>query len=827
MRAIPGPSRYEDLQWDDEDEESLRPAKPDRGPLPSRITTGTGISSSMSFKRKSPTTSKTPLSAFTNLTTRIAKALRLDTPTSSSTPQTPSTFNNAPSPETRFSRDTMDSMEDTHSPRWAPDSTPLFPTSSNPRFSRTSYSEDNPGIYHGPSRPLRPGPPMNSGDGNNWSGYTDRRVAYDDFSTIDWNHDVAKERLRSLALRRIPGLKGRVVRAVDFSAAWVVVFIIGVLTGWSAGIIDVASNWLSDIKEGYCSEGYYLSRKFCCWHRPENEYCHEWITWDTAMGVSDNTGSWFIQCIMYTIWGTLFATIAATLVKFYAPYASGEGIPEIKTILGGFVIRKFLGVWTLLVKFLGITLSVGSGLSLGKEGPLVHLACCFGNIVPRTFEKYARNEAKRREILSAASAAGISVAFGAPVGGVLFSLEEISYYFPFKTMFRSFFCAMVGAIALRLMNPFRTGKLVWFQVTFSRDWHFFELPMFILLGVIGGLCGTLFIRLQSQVSALRKSSWIGDKPILEVLIVAVATGIIGYSHVYLSTPSMAIGACIGRAAGIIMQELQNANPDNIFFSSCITNARLHQPNTPNPISNTNPQLTQSQCVTPATYAMVGAAAFLAGTTRITVSLVIIMFELTGALSYVLPIIITVLTAKWVGDAGGKGLYDWLISVGGYPFLDSGKEYFGEEKVGEVMTGFEELSLITGNGFTVESLEELIKKTRFKGYPVIHSLDDPKLIGFAGHAELRYALAAAKSRETVSPETQLNFSENVDLDNEDYEMDRIVDMRPWIEHTPTTIPTDFPLELCVELFKKLGLRYVIVTDKGKLAGIITKKDLLRH
>ena len=67
---------------------------------------------------------------------------------------------------------------------------------------------------------------------------------------------------------------------------------------------------------------------------------------------------------------------------------------------------------------------MSSGLSLGKEGPLVHVACCIGNIAPRLFDsKYKRNEAKKREILSAASASGVSVAFGAPIGGVLFALE--------------------------------------------------------------------------------------------------------------------------------------------------------------------------------------------------------------------------------------------------------------------------------------------------------------------------------------------------------------------------------------------------------------------
>jgi chloride channel 3/4/5 len=117
-------------------------------------------------------------------------------------------------------------------------------------------------------------------------------------------------------------------------------------------------------------------------------------------------------------------------------YAAGSGIPEIKTILSGFVIHGYLGGWTLFTKSIGLALSVASGLSLGKEGPLVHISCCVGNIVSRFFLKFERNEAKRREVLSAACAAGVAVAFGAPIGGVLFSLEEVSYYFPPKVMWR-------------------------------------------------------------------------------------------------------------------------------------------------------------------------------------------------------------------------------------------------------------------------------------------------------------------------------------------------------------------------------------------------------
>lgn len=152
-------------------------------------------------------------------------------------------------------------------------------------------------------------------------------------------------------------------------------------------------------------------------------------------------------------WGKLFCGIRQVnnfaLSHQYHHYADS---PQIKTILSGFIIRGYLGKWTLIIKSIGMMFSVSAGLSLGKEGPFVHIASCCGNILSHLFPKYDKNEAKKREvafiigivivtiginsiinidivlfqILSAAAAAGVSVAFGAPIGGVLFSLEEVS-----------------------------------------------------------------------------------------------------------------------------------------------------------------------------------------------------------------------------------------------------------------------------------------------------------------------------------------------------------------------------------------------------------------
>ncbi len=79
----------------------------------------------------------------------------------------------------------------------------------------------------------------------------------------------------------------------------------------------------------------------------------------------------------------------------------------------------------------------------------------------------------------------MSVAFGAPVGGVLFSLEEVSYYFPHKVMWRAFFAALAAAFTLQLMRPYFSGQLVLFYVNYSHQWHLFEFVPFVLLGVLG------------------------------------------------------------------------------------------------------------------------------------------------------------------------------------------------------------------------------------------------------------------------------------------------------------------------------------------------------
>lgn len=80
-----------------------------------------------------------------------------------------------------------------------------------------------------------------------------------------------------------------------------------------------------------------------------------------------------------------FALVSSAFVNVFAPFAFHTGIPEIKVLLGGYIMDGFLSPVTLLIKSLGLPLAVASGLSLGKEGPLVHVACCIGDAMLRPF----------------------------------------------------------------------------------------------------------------------------------------------------------------------------------------------------------------------------------------------------------------------------------------------------------------------------------------------------------------------------------------------------------------------------------------------------------
>ncbi|KAH8672063.1 chloride channel-like protein 3 [Tricladium varicosporioides] len=712
----------------------------------------------------------------------------------------------------------------------------------------------------------------NSKDGGPLDWYVEgpgRRVGYEDMTAIDWIFEYTKERQRLRVLySRATGLLGYVQQFLDASQIWVVLILTGLAAGVLAAAIDVASDWLGDLKTGYCSAGedggrFYLNKYFCCYGYDGMAQCRDWKPWSLALHITSSGGKWFIEYFFFIISSVLFALSASILVKEYALYAKHSGIPEIKTVLGGFVIRRFMGTWTLVIKSLGLCLAVASGMWLGKEGPLVHVACCCANLFMKLFGNINGNEARKREVLSAAAAAGISVAFGSPIGGVLFSLEQLSYYFPDKTMWQSFVCAMTAAVTLQAFDPFRSGKLVLYQVTYSTGWHGFEMIPFAMLGIFGGIYGGLFIKMNMQIAEWKKAAKWLPGAVTQVMIVALLTALINYPNFYMRAqsselvlslfaecspnlddqfglcktgaatagtifllvfaailgfflasitfglqipagiilPSMAIGALFGRAVGIIMEIWVHNHPTFFPFASC-------EPDVP--------------CVTPGTYAIIGAAAALGGVTRMTVSIVVIMFELTGALTYVLPIMIAVMFSKWIGDAFGKrGIYESWIHFNEYPFLDNSEEtVIPDIPVSQIMTRIEDLFVLTATGHTISSLTNVLATHPYRGFPVISDPREAILLGYISRAELEYNLhTSTQAPRSLPPETEAFFSHQPMADPRN-----TLDLRPWMDQTPLTLPSRSNLLLTANYFQKLGLRYVLFSDRGVLQGLLTKKDV---
>lgn len=233
--------------------------------------------------------------------------------------------------------------------------------------------------------------------GISFSGLTDTSEdipgigQYDDFHTIDWQRDIAKDRRRHryIVKKRQNSFWDLIVGAHDAWSGWVCVLLVGLCTGCIAGVIDIGASWMTDLKFGVCPQAFWLNREQCCWSSNETTFdsgnCSQWYTWPEVFSASRyGAGAYIVSYIFYILWALLFASLSASLVKMFAPYACGSGIPEIKTILSGFIIRSYLGKWTLIVKCVGLMLSVSSGLSLGKEGPMVHIASCVGKYLINT-----------------------------------------------------------------------------------------------------------------------------------------------------------------------------------------------------------------------------------------------------------------------------------------------------------------------------------------------------------------------------------------------------------------------------------------------------------
>ncbi|KAK4758382.1 hypothetical protein SAY87_019683 [Trapa incisa] len=626
----------------------------------------------------------------------------------------------------------------------------------------------------------------------------------------------------------------------------------------------------------------------------------------------------YLAFATYASCNVVLAVIAATLCAYIAPSAAGSGIPEVKAYLNGIDAHSILAPSTLFVKIFGSIFGVAASFVVGKEGPMVHTGACIANLLGQggsrkyhitwRWLRFFKNDRDRRDLITCGSAAGVAAAFRAPVGGVLFALEEAASWWRSALLWRTFFTTAVVAVVLRSCIEFcRSGKcglfgqggLIMFDInSASTTYSSADLLAVIFLGVIGGILGSLYNFFIDKV--LRAYSIMNEKgpvfKIMLVIIISLLTSCCSYGLPWLlpctPCPAYLEEDCptVGRTGNFknfqcppnqyndLASLFFNTNDDAIrnllslgtvkefhlstlfvffvaiYFLGIITYgiaipSGLFIPvilagssygrlvgRLLGPLSNLDTGL----------FALLGAASFLGGTMRMTVSLCVILLELTNNLLMLPLVMLELLISKTVADCFNRGVYDQIVTLKGLPYMEAHAEpYMRNLVAGDVVSG----PLISFNGVEkVSTIVHALKLTKHNGFPVINEppfSEAPELSGLVLRSHLLVLLKGKKfTKQRVMTGLDImrkfkahDFSKSglgkglkfEDLDMNDEEMEMYVDLLPITNTSPYTVVETMSLAKAAILFRQLGLRHLLVVPKtpGRppIVGILTRHDFM--
>ncbi|KAM4566161.1 chloride channel protein 2-like isoform 9-T10 [Odontesthes bonariensis] len=512
----------------------------------------------------------------------------------------------------------------------------------------------------------------------------------------------------------------------------------------------------------------------------------------------------FLQYLAWVTYPVVLITFSAGFTQILAPQAVGSGIPEMKTILRGVVLKEYLTFKTFVAKVIGLTCALGSGMPLGKEGPFVHIASLCAALLSKFMSLFGgiyENESRNIEMLAAACAVGVGCCFAAPIGGVLFSIEVTSTFFAVRNYWRGFFAATFSAFIFRILAVWNRDEetiTALFKTRFRLDFPFDlqELPAFAVIGIASGFGGALFVYLNRLiVQFIRKQKTINRflmkkrllYPALVTLLISTLTfppgfgqfmagkltqkeslvtlldnrtwakqGIaeefdyIGHSQAWkhpqvnvfvtlvlfivmkfwmsaLATtipvpcgafmPVFVIGAAFGRLVG---ESMAAWFPDGINTDGTI------------------------YPIVPGGYAVVGAAA-LSGAVTHTVSTAVIVFELTGQISHILPVMIAVILANAVAQSLQPSLYDSIIRIKKLPYLPElgwGHHEKYNIRVEDIMV--RDVRYITLN-CCYRDLHNVLLTANLKSLALVESAESMILLGSIERAQLQSLLSQQLGR----------------------------------------------------------------------------------
>ncbi|XP_059572657.1 H(+)/Cl(-) exchange transporter 7 isoform X2 [Alligator mississippiensis] len=664
---------------------------------------------------------------------------------------------------------------------------------------------------------------------------------------------------------------------------WVICGMIGILTGLVACFIDIVVEKLAGLKYK--------------------------VVKDNIDKFTEKGGLSF----SLLLWATLNSSVVmvgSIIVAFIEPVAAGSGIPQIKCYLNGVKIPHVVRLKTLMVKVCGVILSVVGGLAVGKEGPMIHSGAVIAagisqgrsTSLKRDFKifEYFRRDTEKRDFVSAGAAAGVSAAFGAPVGGVLFSLEEgASFWNQFLT-WRIFFASMISTFTLNSVLSVYHGN-AWDLsnpglINFGRfdnekmEYTIQEIPIFIVMGVVGGILGAMFNALNYWLTMFR-IRYI-HRPCLQVveaMLVAAVTAAVGFVMIYCSRDCQPLqGNAVAYPLQLFCADGEYNSMATAFFNTpekSVVSLFHDPPGTYNPMTLgmftlmyfflacwtygltvsagvfipslligaawgrlfgiSLSYLTGSIWADPGKYALMGAAAQLGGIVRMTLSLTVIMMEATSNVTYGFPIMLVLMTAKIVGDFFVEGLYDMHIQLQSVPFLHweapvtshslTAREVMStpvtclrrKEKVGTIVDILSDASS-NHNGFpVVENETDTMQVAGLRGLILRSQLIVLlKHKVFVERANLSLVQRRLKLKDFRDAYPRFPPIQSIHVSQDEREC--MMDLTEFMNPSPYTVPQEASLPRVFKLFRALGLRHLVVVDnRNEVVGMVTRKDLARY
>uniref|UniRef100_A0A8V0YYV5 Chloride channel protein n=1 Tax=Gallus gallus TaxID=9031 RepID=A0A8V0YYV5_CHICK len=706
---------------------------------------------------------------------------------------------------------------------------------------------------------------------------------------------------------------------------WVICAMIGILTGLVACFIDIVVENLAGLKYRVVKDSILACSRpparqepldlcpllLVATRRMLGERAASSWPWCTDIDKFTEKGGLSFSLLLWATLNASVVMVGSVIVAFIEPVAAGSGIPQIKCYLNGVKIPHVVRLKTLVIKVCGVILSVVGGLAVGKEGPMIHSGAVIAagisqgrsTSLKRDFKifEYFRRDTEKRDFVSAGAAAGVSAAFGAPVGGVLFSLEEgASFWNQFLT-WRIFFASMISTFTLNSVLSVYHGN-AWDLsspglINFGRfdsekmGYTIQEIPIFIFMGVVGGILGALFNALNYWLTMFR-IRYI-HRPclqVIEAMLVAAVTAAVGFVMIYCSRDCQPIqGSSVAYPLQLFCADGEYNSMATAFFNTpekSVVNLFHDPPGSYNPmtlgmftlmyffLACWTYGLTVSAGVfipslligaawgrlfgislsylskgsiwaDPGKYALMGAAAQLGGIVRMTLSLTVIMMEATGNVTYGFPIMLVLMTAKIVGDYFVEGLYDMHIQLQSVPFLHweapvTSHSLTAREVMSTPVTCLRRIERV---GTVVDILSDT--SSNHNGFPVVESNPNTTQVAGLRGLILRSQLIVLLKHKVFVERANLNLVQRR-LKLKDFrdayprfppiqsihvsqdERECMIDLSEFMNPSPYTVPQEASLPRVFKLFRALGLRHlVVVNNHNEVVGMVTRKDLARY